>query len=289
MKLFDNPIQNTAPLFMIAGPCVIETPTLTLETAERLVEIARRCNVFLIFKSSFDKANRTSSESYRGVGLEKGLAVLETVRTKFGVPILTDVHDDTPIEEVAAVVDVLQTPAFLARQTNFIERVARTQKPLNLKKPQFMAPWEMIHVVDKCRKVGNDRLMVCERGTSFGYNDLVADMRSLAVLRRTNCPIVFDATHSVQQPGKLGASSGGERAMAAVLARAAVAVGIAGVFIETHPAPDRALSDGPSMWPLDQLEELLLVLLEIDRVVKKHRFVEAVVDETLRGMSSCGK
>lgn len=283
MNLFDHPIRNSDPLFLIAGPCVIETPSLTLETAERLVGIARRCNVFLIFKSSFDKANRTSSESYRGPGLEKGLAVLESVRTKLGVPVLTDVHDDTPIEEVAAVVDVLQTPAFLARQTNFIERVARTQKPLNLKKAQFMAPWEMIHVVEKCRKVGNQKLMICERGTSFGYNDLVADMRSLAALRRTNCPIVFDATHSVQQPGRLGASSGGERAMAAVLARAAVAVGIAGLFIETHPAPERAPSDGPSMWPLDHLEELLSVLVEIDREVKKHRFVEAEIDETLRG------
>jgi 2-dehydro-3-deoxyphosphooctonate aldolase (KDO 8-P synthase) len=207
--------------------------------------------------------------------LEKGLAV--------GVPVLTDVHDDTPIEEVAAVVDVLQTPAFLARQTNFIERVARTQKPLNIKKAQFMAPWEMIHVVEKCRKVGNQRLLICERGSSFGYNDLVADMRSLAALRRTNCPIVFDATHSIQQPGKLDASSGGERAMAAVLARAAVAVGIAGLFMETHPAPEQALSDGPSMWPLDQLEELLTVLVELDRAVKKNRFVEAAIDETLRG------
>jgi 2-dehydro-3-deoxyphosphooctonate aldolase (KDO 8-P synthase) len=254
-----------------------------LEVAERLVDIAKKCGVFLIFKSSFDKANRTSIESYRGPGLETGLAVLESIRSKFGVPVLTDVHEDTPIDEVAAVVDVLQTPAFLARQTSFIERVARAGKPINLKKAQFMSPWDMIHVVEKCRRVGNHATMVCERGVCFGYNDLVSDMRSLATLRRSNCPVIFDATHSVQQPGRLGAASGGERAMAAVLARAAVAAGIAGVFMETHPRPDTALSDGPNMWPLDNMEELLLVLVELDKVVKKSRFIESAIDKSLQG------
>jgi len=283
MKICDNNIGNTEPLVLIAGPCVIETPELTFEIAEKLLGIAKRCNVFLIFKSSFEKANRTSFESYRGPGLEKGLAVLEAIRKRFGVPILTDVHEDTPINEVAAVVDVLQTPAFLARQTSFIERVAQAQKPMNIKKAQFMSPWEMTHVVEKCRRMGNSSIMVCERGACFGYNDLVSDMRSLAVLRRTNCPVIFDATHSVQQPGRLGTASGGERAMAAVLARAAVAAGVAGVFMETHPRPDQALSDGPNMWPLDNLEELLMVLVELDRIVKRGRFVESVIDELLKG------
>jgi 2-dehydro-3-deoxyphosphooctonate aldolase (KDO 8-P synthase) len=283
MKICDNCIGNKEPLVLIAGPCVIETAELTSEIAEQLVSIAKRRDVFLIFKASFDKANRTSFESYRGPGLEKGLAVLEAIRSRFGVPILTDVHEDTPIDEVAAVVDVLQTPAFLARQTSFIERVARAQKPMNIKKAQFMSPWEMTHVVEKCRRMGNSRIMVCERGVCFGYNDLVSDMRSLAALRRTNCPVIFDATHSVQQPGRLGTASGGERAMAAVLARAAVAAGVAGVFVETHPRPDQALSDGATMWPLDNLDELLSVLVELDRIVKKDRFVEAVIDESLKG------
>jgi 2-dehydro-3-deoxyphosphooctonate aldolase (KDO 8-P synthase) len=283
MKIWNNCIGNTEPLVLIAGPCVIETAELTLEIAEQLVSIAKRCNVFLIFKSSFEKANRTSAESYRGPGLDKGLAVLEAIRSRFGVPVLTDVHEDTPIDEVAAVVDILQTPAFLARQTSFMERVARAEKPMNIKKAQFMSPEEMTHVVEKCRRVGNHRIMLCERGTCFGYNDLVSDMRSLAALRRTNCPVIFDATHSVQQPGRLGTASGGERAMAAVLARAAVAAGVAGVFMETHPRPDQALSDGPSMWPLDNLEELLLVLADLDRIVKRGRFVEALIDESLKG------
>ncbi len=283
MKICNNCIGNTEPLVLIAGPCVIETSELTVEIAGRLVDIAKKCNVFLIFKSSFDKANRTSGESYRGPGLEKGLAVLETIRSKFGVPVLTDVHEDTPIDEVAEVVDVLQTPAFLARQTSFIERVARAGKPMNIKKAQFMSPWEMTHVVEKCIRVGNHSTMVCERGACFGYNDLVSDMRSLAALRRTKCPVIFDATHSVQQPGRLGTASGGERAMAAVLARAAVAAGIAGLFMETHPKPDEAPSDGPSMWPLDNMEELLLVLVELDRVVKKNRFVESAIDGSLQG------
>jgi len=248
-----------------------------------LAEIAQRLNVFFVFKSSFDKANRTSRASYRGPGLEKGLVILETIRSRLAIPVLTDVHDNTPIEEVASVVDVLQTPAFLARQTDFIERVARTQKPINIKKAQFMAPWEMVHVVEKCKSAGNYSIMVCERGACFGYNDLVADMRSLAALRRTNCPVIFDATHSVQQPGRLGATSGGERAMAAVLARSAVAAGVAGIFMETHASPDQAPSDGPNMWPLDHLEELLKVLVELDQIVKKQRFIESVVDATLQG------
>jgi 2-dehydro-3-deoxyphosphooctonate aldolase (KDO 8-P synthase) len=283
MKIRDECIGNTKPLVLIAGPCVIESAELTLEIAERLVTIAQRCQVFLIFKSSFDKANRTSAESYRGPGLEKGLAVLETIRSKFGVPVLTDVHEDTPIDEVATVVDVLQTPAFLARQTSFIERVAGAGKPVNLKKAQFMSPGDMMHVVEKCRRVGNHNTMVCERGACFGYNDLVSDMRSLAALRRTNCPVIFDSTHSVQQPGRLGTASGGERAMAAVLARAAVAAGIAGLFMETHPRPDEALSDGAIMWPLDYVEELLVVLVELDRAVKNSRFIESAIDKSLRG------
>ena len=283
MNVLHHPIGNTEPLFLIAGPCVIESPELTYETAARLVEITSRCNVFLVFKSSFDKANRTSYSSYRGPGLDKGLTVLETIRSKLKVPVLTDVHDNTPVEEVASVVNILQTPAFLSRQTDYIERVAKTQKPMNIKKAQYMAPWEVVHVVEKCRNVGNQNVMVCERGVCFGYNDLVADMRSLAALRRSNCPVIFDATHSVQQPGRLGTVSGGERAMAAVLARAAVAVGIAGLFMETHPTPERALSDGPNMWPLDQLEELLTVLVELDRIVKKTRFVEAAIDKSLQG------
>ena len=283
MNVFRFPIGNTEPLFLIAGPCVIESSELTFETAARLVEIASKCSIVLVFKSSFDKANRTSHASYRGPGLDKGLAVLETIRSRLEIPVLTDVHEDTPIEEVAAVVDILQTPAFLARQTNFIERVARAEKPMNIKKAQYMAPWEMVHAVEKCRNVGNQQIMVCERGACFGYNDLVADMRSLAALRRTSCPVIFDATHSIQQPGRLGAVSGGERAMAAVLARAAVAAGIAGLFMETHPLPEQALSDGPNMWPLNKLAELLTVLVDLDRIVKRNRFVESAIDSTLQG------
>jgi 2-dehydro-3-deoxyphosphooctonate aldolase (KDO 8-P synthase) len=283
MLVGDTTIGNLEPLFLIAGPCVIESPDQTYETASRLVEMTKRLGLFFVFKSSFDKANRTSHASYRGPGLEKGLAVLEDIRRRLGVPVLTDVHEATPIAEVASVVDVLQTPAFLARQTDFIERVARAGKPLNIKKAQFMAPSEMAHVVQKCRNAGNALVMVCERGVCFGYNELVADMRSLAALRRTQCPVIFDATHSVQQPGRLGDASGGERAMAAVLARSAVAAGIAGIFMETHPAPDEALSDGPNMWPLEHLEELLTVLIEIDSTVKGRRFVESAVDASLRG------
>jgi len=276
-------IGNREPLFVIAGPCVIETSELTLEIAHQLAEIAHRCDVLLIFKASFDKANRTSRDTYRGPGLQNGLKVLEQVRRRFGIPVLTDVHETTPVEEVASVVDVLQTPAFLARQTDFIERVASANRPMNIKKAQFMSPAEMGYVVQKCRGVGNDSVMVCERGVCFGYNELVADMRSLAVLRRTHCPVVFDTTHSVQRPGGLGKVSGGERSMVPVLARAAVAAGVAGIFMETHVNPDQALSDGPNMWPLENVEELLRTLLELDRAVKASRFVETAVDETLAG------
>jgi 2-dehydro-3-deoxyphosphooctonate aldolase (KDO 8-P synthase) len=277
MELLGHVVGNDLPMFLIAGPCVVEPGTVTLETALELREIANKCGVFFIFKASFDKANRSSSRSYRGPGIDKALAVLDTVRHKFGVSVLTDVHESTPIDEVSAVVDVLQTPAFLARQTDFIQRVARTGKPMNIKKAQFMAPWDMKNVVDKCREVGNDLILVCERGTSFGYNNLVSDMRSLPELRKTGCPVVFDATHSVQQPGGLGDRSGGQRAMVPVLARAAVAAGVASVFLETHPDPDRAPSDGPNMWPLGRMEELLSRLVAIDAVVKAHPLSESAM------------
>ena len=256
------------PLFVIAGPCVIESERLALETAERLRDTTARLGIGFIYKSSFDKANRTSEASFRGPGLEAGLRILERVRKEVGVPVLTDVHEDTPIDEVAAVVDVLQTPAFLCRQTNFIRRVAAAGRPVNLKKGQFLAPWDMAHVVEKARSAGNERILVCERGVSFGYNYLVSDMRSLAVLRGTGCPVVFDATHSVQMPGGMGAVSGGQREFVPVLARAAVAAGVSGVFLETHPRPEEALSDGPNAVPLDELEPLLATLVAIDRAVK---------------------
>ena len=259
---------NDERLFLIAGPCVIESEALAMETAEALARIAARHAVGLVYKSSFDKANRTSHESFRGPGLEAGLRILERVRAEVSVPIITDVHEDTPLDEVASVVDVLQTPAFLCRQTNFIQAVARCGKPVNVKKGQFLAPWDMAAVVDKARAAGNPDVMVCERGASFGYNYLVSDMRSLAVLRRTGCPVVFDATHSVQMPGGQGARSGGQREFVPVLARAAVAAGVAGVFMETHPNPDEALSDGPNAWPLGRMEALLECLLAIDEAVK---------------------
>jgi 2-dehydro-3-deoxyphosphooctonate aldolase (KDO 8-P synthase) len=274
MHLLGHEVDNHLPLFLIAGPCVVEPGTRTFEIAEQLREITARAGVLFIFKASFDKANRSSSRSYRGPGFEEGLGILESVKQRLGVPVLTDVHERTPVDEVAAVVDVLQTPAFLARQTDFVRSVAQAGRPVNLKKAQFMAPWDMRHVVEKCREVGNDQVLVCERGVSFGYNNLVADMRSLAELRQTGCPVVFDATHSVQAPGGRGNASGGERAMAAVLARAAVAVGIAGVFLETHPDPKTAPSDGATMWPLDHMQELLDVLVDIDRTVKKAPFSE---------------
>jgi 2-dehydro-3-deoxyphosphooctonate aldolase (KDO 8-P synthase) len=258
------------PFFLIAGPCVIESEQLALDTAGELREICTRLEIPLIYKSSFDKANRTSGSSFRGPGMEEGLRILAEVKRQVGLPVLTDVHEDTDIGAVAKVVDVMQTPAFLCRQTNFIQRVAAAGIPVNLKKGQFLSPWEMTSVVDKAKATGNDRIMVCERGVSFGYNNLVSDMRSLAVMRETGCPVVFDATHSVQLPGGRGDSSGGQREFIPVLARAAVAVGVSGLFMETHPDPDRALSDGPNAWPLGRIEELLATLKELDAVSKRN-------------------
>ncbi|MGI9334958.1 MAG: 3-deoxy-8-phosphooctulonate synthase [Gammaproteobacteria bacterium] len=257
------------PFFLIAGPCVIESEKLAMETSSALAEIAGQIEVPFIFKSSFDKANRSSHQSFRGPGLEEGLRILDRVRSEVGVPILTDVHEDTPMDEVASVVDVLQTPAFLCRQTNFIQRVAGAGKPVNIKKGQFLAPWDMRHVVDKARATGNQQIMVCERGASFGYNYLVSDMRSLAVMRETGCPVVFDATHSVQMPGGQGTSSGGQREFVPVLARAAIASGVAGLFMETHPEPELALSDGPNAWPLGRMRALLETLKSLDDVIKR--------------------
>jgi len=275
MKLCGFEAGIDRPIFLIAGPCVIESRALALETAQALKELTQRVGIPFIYKSSYDKANRTSSRSYRGPGLEEGLHILEEVRSRVGVPVLTDVHEDTPLAEVAAVVDVLQTPAFLCRQTNFIRNVARQGKPVNIKKGQFLAPGDMKNVVDKARETGNGQIMVCERGVSFGYNTLVSDMRGLAVMRETGCPVVFDATHSVQQPGGRGASSGGQREFVPVLARAAVAAGVSGLFMETHPDPERALSDGPNAWPLGHMEELLRTLCALDAVVKRDGFIEA--------------
>ncbi len=274
MKLMNFTVGLDQPLFLIAGPCVIESETLAQETAGALKEMAAALGVPFIYKSSFDKANRSSGKSFRGPGLEQGLAILDGVKKAIGVPVLTDVHEDTPLDEVASVVDVLQTPAFLCRQTNFIQNVARQGKPVNIKKGQFLAPWDMANVVDKARAVGNEQIMVCERGASFGYNNLVSDMRSLAVMRQTGAPVVFDATHSVQLPGGQGASSGGQREFVPVLARAAVAAGVAGLFMETHPDPAKALSDGPNAWPLGQMAELLHTLVSIDRLVKSAGFPE---------------
>ena len=268
MRLCDFEVGGDLPFFLIAGPCVIESVGLCLDTAGTLKEITAELGIPFIFKSSFDKANRTSHESFRGPGLEQGLAILEQVKRQIGVPVLTDVHEDSPLAEIAAVVDVLQTPAFLCRQTNFIQAVARQGKPVNIKKAQFLAPWDMQHVVAKARAVGNSAIMVCERGASFGYNYLVSDMRSLVVMRETGAPVVFDATHSVQMPGGQGASSGGQREFVPALARAAAAVGVAGIFMETHPAPEQALSDGPNAWPLNKMRELLTTLSAIDRTVK---------------------
>jgi 2-dehydro-3-deoxyphosphooctonate aldolase (KDO 8-P synthase) len=262
------------PFFLIAGPCVIESEQFAVDTAGELKELAQRLGIPFIYKSSFDKANRTSSKSFRGLGMEEGLRILDVVKKTVHVPVLTDVHEDTPIEEVADVVDVLQTPAFLCRQTNFIQRVCRQELPVNIKKGQFLAPWEMKNVVEKAREVGNDQIMVCERGVSFGYNNLVSDMRSVAIMRESNCPVVFDVTHSVQLPGGQGTKSGGQRQFVPVLARAAVAAGISGLFMETHPDPDNAPSDGPNMWPFSKLEELLLCLKELDDVVKRQGFIE---------------
>ena len=274
MNLCGFDVGLDRPLFLIAGPCVIEGRELALESAGRLKEITDRLGVPFIYKSSFDKANRSSAGSFRGPGMEEGLRILDDVREQIGVPVLTDVHEDTPVEEVAAVVDVLQTPAFLCRQTNFIQRVARQRRPVNIKKGQFLAPWDMVNVVEKARAAGNEQIMVCERGVSFGYNNLVSDMRALAVMRATGCPVVFHATHSVQLPGGQGSRSGGQREFVPVLARAAVAAGVAGLFMETHPQPDRALSDGPNAWPLDRMEALLETLAALDQTVKGGALIE---------------
>jgi 2-dehydro-3-deoxyphosphooctonate aldolase (KDO 8-P synthase) len=277
MQLTGHEVGGGRPLFLIAGPCVIESPGITQEIAGRLKEITARLGVPFIFKASYDKANRSARASFRGPGIEAGLKVLEDVRRSIGVPVLTDVHEDTPLAEVAAVVDVLQTPAFLCRQTNFIINTAAQGKPVNIKKGQFLSPWEMKNVVDKARSTGNEHILVCERGFSFGYNNLVSDMRSLSIMRATGCPVVFDATHSVQLPGGQGASSGGQREFIPVLARAAVAAGIAGLFMETHPRPQEALSDGPNAWPLARMEPLLTTLVELDRAVKKVPFEESLL------------
>jgi 2-dehydro-3-deoxyphosphooctonate aldolase (KDO 8-P synthase) len=274
MKLAGFEVGPDQPLFLIAGPCVIESQALVEEVAGHLVEVTRRLGISYIFKASFDKANRSSGTSFRGPGLDTGLKILEGVRKKFSVPVLTDVHEDSPIETVASVVDVLQTPAFLCRQTNFIVRVCSAGKAVNIKKGQFLSPWEMGNVVTKAHSTGNRQVMVCERGFSFGYNNLVADMRSLAVMRATGCPVVFDATHSVQLPGGQGGSSGGQREFIPVLARAAVAAGVSGLFMETHPRPAEALSDGPNAWPLARMEPLLKTLQALDRATKQSPFEE---------------
>ena len=275
MKLHTYTVGPREPLFLIAGPCVVESEAIVMGIAETMKAITTRLGIPYVFKASFDKANRTSSASYRGPGLEEGLRVLEKVKRELELPVLTDVHEDTPIDEVASVVDVLQTPAFLVRQTNFMTRVARAGLPMNVKKGQFQAPSDMVHVVEKCRDAGNQQVMVCERGVSFGYNTLISDMRGLAIMRETGCPVVFDATHSVQQPGGQGASSGGQSALVPVLARAAVAAGISGIFMETHPDPKSALSDGPNMWPLGRMEALLETLVAVDRVVKSTPYLES--------------
>ncbi len=275
MQLCDFEIGLAQPLFLIAGPCVVESETLALTTAAALKRIAADVGIPFVYKSSFDKANRSSHDSYRGPGIEEGLRILERVRREVGVPVLTDVHEDTPLDEVAAVASVLQTPAFLCRQTDFIQRVAACGLPVNIKKGQFLAPTDMRHVVAKAKAAGNERVMVCERGASFGYHNLVSDMRSLAVMRETGCPVVFDATHSVQMPGALGSRSGGQREMVPVLARAAVAAGVAGLFMESHPDPAAALSDGPNSWPLALMQELLEGLVAIDSAVKGRRLLEA--------------
>ncbi|KTC83095.1 3-deoxy-8-phosphooctulonate synthase [Legionella cincinnatiensis] len=277
MKLCGFEVGLSNPLFLIAGPCVIESEELALETAGYLKEICSELQIPFIYKSSFDKANRSSISSYRGPGFEKGLSILEKVKKQVNVPVLTDVHEDTPLLEVSSVVDVLQTPAFLCRQTNFIQKVAAMNKPVNIKKGQFLAPWEMKHVIAKAKATGNDQIMACERGVSFGYNNLVSDMRSLAIMRETGCPVVYDATHSVQLPGGNNGASGGQREFIPILARAAVAAGIAGLFMETHPDPDKALSDGPNSWPLAKMKPLLESLKALDVVYKNYGEIEPLV------------
>ena len=275
MNLCGHEVGPDRPFFLIAGPCVIESEALVLEVAGRMREMARELAIPYIFKASFDKANRSSKSSYRGPGLDAGLRILAKVKQELGLPVLTDVHEDTPLAEVASVVDVLQTPAFLCRQTNFILGVAAAGKPVNIKKGQFLSPWEMSNVVDKARSTGNQQVMVCERGFSFGYNNLVSDMRGLAVMRATGAPVVFDATHSVQLPGGQGSAAGGQREFVPVLARAAVAAGVSGLFMETHPEPAKALSDGPNAWPLDRMRSLLTMLKEIDAAVKSRPYEES--------------
>lgn len=274
MKIAQFEVGHDKPFFLMAGPCVIESETLNFETAAALKEITQSLNIPFIFKSSFDKANRSSHESFRGLGFEKGLKILEHIKNTLKVPIVTDVHEDTPLEEVAAVVDVIQTPAFLCRQTNFIQKVARLGIPVNIKKGQFLSPWDMKQVLNKALATGNDKIMLCERGASFGYNNLVSDMRSLAIMQQFAHPVVFDATHSVQLPGGQGHASGGQREFVPVLARAAMAVGISGLFMETHPNPEKALSDGPNSWPLEQMKPLLKTLKTIDDLVKQTLFVK---------------
>ena len=274
MKLCGFEVGLDRPFFLIAGPCVIESEQLAVETAEALKEITSKLGIPFIYKSSFDKANRSSGTSFRGPGIEEGLRILAEVKNSLSVPVLTDVHEDTPLDEVAAVVDVLQTPAFLCRPTNFILKVASQGLPVNIKKGQFLSPWEMANVADKARSTGNQAVMVCERGFSFGYNNLVSDMRSIAVMRNTGCPVVFDATHSVQLPGGRGDASGGQREFIPVLARAAIAAGVSGVFMETHPDPANAKSDGPNAWPLDRIESLLVTMKELDTVIKSRPLEE---------------
>ncbi|MDO9241629.1 MAG: 3-deoxy-8-phosphooctulonate synthase [Methylicorpusculum sp.] len=277
MKLCNFEIGLDKPIFLIAGPCVIESEAMALETAGYLKEITDQLGIPFIYKSSFDKANRSSHNTFRGLGVDAGLKILEKVKQQIGVPVLTDVHEDTPLEEVAKVVDVMQTPAFLCRQTNFIQNVAKQGIPVNIKKGQFLAPWDMVHVAEKAKATGNEQIMVCERGVSFGYNNLVSDMRSLAVMRNTGCPVVFDATHSVQLPGGQGTCSGGQREFVPVLARAAVAVGISGLFMETHPNPAEAKSDGPNSWPMHRIKELLEILITLDHAVKSSSLIETTL------------
>jgi 2-dehydro-3-deoxyphosphooctonate aldolase (KDO 8-P synthase) len=274
MELCGKEVGGKHPIFLIAGTCVIESEQMTMDVAGRLKEMTDRLGIHFVYKSSFDKANRTSVNSYRGPGIEKGLAILEKVKKEYGVPVLTDVHEYSPLAEVASVVDILQTPAFLCRQTSFILDVCSQGLPVNIKKGQFLAPWDMKHVAEKAKSTGNNQIMLCDRGTSFGYNTLISDMRGLPLMRAMDCPVVFDATHSVQQPGGMGGSSGGQREFVPVLARAAVAVGVAGIFMETHPEPEKALSDGANSWPLDKMEALLETLLAIDSTVKKQDFIE---------------
>ena len=274
MQLLNFNVGADQPFFLIAGPCVIESEGMAIDTAGYLRDLTARLDIPFIYKSSFDKANRSSVQSFRGPGITEGLRILAEVKSQIGVPVLTDVHEDTPINEVADVVDVLQTPSFLCRQTNFILKVASAGKPVNIKKGQFLSPWEMLNVTEKARSTGNEQIMVCERGATFGYNNLVSDMRSLAIMRKTQCPVVFDATHSVQLPGQKGTASGGQREFVPVLARAAIAAGVAGMFMETHPEPEKALSDGPNAWPLGELEGLLRTLKNIDDAVKSQAFPE---------------